>query len=119
MFKKKLPSTIVIGSLCALLFSGCSTLWPSKPLPAKTEVPVETGSVIVDTGKVVRVSLVARFVVMTFPIGIVPAIDRRLNVYRKGVKVAEIKVTGPQRDTDTVGDILSGNVEVNDEVRVE
>lgn len=109
----------MIGFLCALLFTGCSTLWPSKPLPAKTEVQVQTGPVIVDTGKVVRVSLVARFVVMTFPIGIVPAIDRRLNVYRKGVKVGEVKVTGPQRDTDTVGDILSGNVEVNDEVRVE
>lgn len=59
----------------------------------------------------------ARFVVMTFPFGGVPAVERRLNVYRNGLKVAEVKVTGPHRDNNTVADIVAGEVQVNDQVR--
>lgn len=59
----------------------------------------------------------ARFVVITFPIGGVPDIERRLNVYRDGLKVAELKVTGPQRDNNTVADIVAGEPRVNDAVR--
>ena len=59
----------------------------------------------------------ARFVVMTFPLGGVPLVEQRLYVYRKGLKVGELKVTGPQRDNNTVADIISGELQVNDEVR--
>ena len=61
----------------------------------------------------------ARFVVMTFPLGGVPDNGRRLNLYRNGLKVAEVKVTGPQRDNNTVADIILGEAQVNDEARAD
>lgn len=42
---------------------------------------------------------------------------KRLNVYRNGLKVGELKVTGPQRDNNTVADIVAGECQVGDEVR--
>lgn len=117
--KKIIMRIVTIGFLSCLLFSGCvktKSNQPSKPTQAEAEA--DAAPVIVDIGKVAKVNSTARFVVMTFPLGAVPAMDRRLTVYRKGVKVAEIKVTGPERDSNTVGDIISGEVEVNDEVRV-
>jgi hypothetical protein len=68
-------------------------------------------------GKVVSVNPTARFVVLTFPIGGLPALEKRLNVYRSGLKVGEIKITGPQRDNNTVADIVTGECQIGDEVR--
>ena len=68
-------------------------------------------------GEVVRVNAVARFVVLSFPLDQMPAMDQRLNLYRHGAKVAEVKVTGPQRDRNVVADILTGAPDVGDEVR--
>ena len=60
-----------------------------------------------------------RFVVVTFPGGPVPAPARRLDVFREGLKVGELKVTGPQQDFNTVADILAGDIQVHDEVKPE
>jgi hypothetical protein len=68
-------------------------------------------------GRVATVNGVARFVVLTFPPGRLPALDQRLNLYRKGLKVGEVKVTGPQTDENIVADIVAGDAEVADEVR--
>jgi len=68
-------------------------------------------------GKVVRFNSEGRFVVLNFPIGHLPGVDQRLNVYRQGLKVGEVKVTGPQRDDNTVADIVAGEAQVGDEVR--
>jgi hypothetical protein len=54
---------------------------------------------------------------MDFPIGKMPPIDQRLNVYHGGQKTGEVKVTGPTRDTTTAGDLLSGEAQAGDEVR--
>ena len=43
--------------------------------------------------------------------------DHRLSVYRNGLKVGEVKVTGPQHENDTVADIIAGDVQLHDEVR--
>ncbi len=94
-------------------------IMPSGPSPAEAEAHADTGPVLLDVGKIAKVNPSARFVVITFPLGGVPPIDRRLSVYRKGAKVAEVKITGPQRDVNTIGDIISGEVQVNDEVRSE
>ena len=59
----------------------------------------------------------ARYVVLTCPLGSVPAAERRLSLYRDGLKVGEIKITGPQRDTNTVADIVAGEGRIGDEVR--
>ena len=40
-----------------------------------------------------------------------------MNVYRGGLKVGEVKVTGPQRENETVADIIAGDVQPHDEIR--
>ena len=68
-------------------------------------------------GRVVRVNPMLRIAVLNFPIGRLPALDQRLGVYRQGLKVAEIRVTGPQRDDNIVGDLVAGEAQAGDEVR--
>lgn len=68
-------------------------------------------------GRIASVNASLRFVVLTFPIGQMPSMDEHLNVYRNGFKVAELKITGPQREDNTVADILSGDPLTGDEVR--
>jgi len=46
-----------------------------------------------------------------------PAFDQILNVYRKGLKVAEVKVTGPKQDDLIVADLSQGSAAVGDDVR--
>jgi hypothetical protein len=70
-------------------------------------------------GKIAMVNTNAGFVVMTFPLGEVPSVNETLIVYRAGKKVAEVKTSGPQRDNNTVADIVSGEPRVNDEARVD
>jgi hypothetical protein len=69
------------------------------------------------TGKVVKVNTSGRFVVLNFPIGHLPAIDQQLNVYRRGLKVGEVRVTGPQLDDTIIGDLVTGEVQPGDQVR--
>ena len=94
--------------------------------PAKTNVvqkaPVaQKGPIITPSqeflGQVAMVNRSARFAVLLFPIGEVPPAGKELGVYRGENKVAELRVTGPQRENNTVADILSGEPEVSDEVR--
>ena len=68
-------------------------------------------------GKVISVNEIGRFVVLRFPLGRLPLQDSTLFVYRQGLKVAELKVTGPQKDDHTVADIRTGECRVDDEVR--
>ena len=68
-------------------------------------------------GKVTHVNPTARFVVLTYPLGKLPPIEKRLSVYRNGMKVAELKVTGPARDQNTVADITAGEAQPGDEAR--
>lgn len=80
----------------------------SKPIITPDDSPA---------GKIITVNRNARFAVMNFSSGNIPPPGRRLNVYRDGLKVAEIKVTGPQQDFNTVGDIIAGEAQANDEVK--
>ncbi len=68
-------------------------------------------------GKVVRVNPGGRYVVLNFPIGRLPALQQRLNLYRLGLKVGEVTVSGPQRDDNIIADVTSGDAAVGDEVR--
>jgi hypothetical protein len=68
-------------------------------------------------GQVVLVNPKLRIVTMDFPIRLMPALEQRLNVYRSGRKVGEVKVTGPSRDTIIAGDIVTGSAQIGDEVR--
>jgi hypothetical protein len=68
-------------------------------------------------GKVKRVNPAARFVVLSFPIGQLPAADQQFSVYRRGLKVGEIKITNQQLNEYIVADIVEGDAEEGDEVR--
>lgn len=106
-----------------LLLAGCAT---PKPRPVGVPPPPVRApskpSVMLDfrpVGLVAMVNSQARFVVLTFPPGAVPQPGRRLNVNHQGMKIGEVKVTGPQRDTDTVADVVTGDAYVGDEVKGE
>jgi len=116
------------GLACALGVLGCGHQNTAAPKPAR--VPGEPNyyasssnhTLIVTpdkvlVGKIVTVNAAARFVVLNFPVGRLPQLDQQLNVYRLGLKVGEVKVTGPQRDDNIVGDVTAGDVAVGDEVR--
>jgi hypothetical protein len=68
-------------------------------------------------GRVASVNANLRFVVLTFPLGQLPPTGSRLNVFRNGAIVGEVKITGPQRDDNSVADILLGDAQKGDEVR--
>jgi hypothetical protein len=69
------------------------------------------------TGKVARYNEAGRFVVLEFPVGRMPRQEQTLFVYRNGVKVGELKVTGPQREEHIVADLVAGEAQPGDEVR--
>ncbi len=71
-------------------------------------------------GRIASVHPTGHFVVITYPVGVpLPPAERRLNVYRAGLKVAEVKVDARSIDVNTVADIVAGECEVGDEVRDE
>src|SRR6476646_5154303 len=82
----------------------------SQPAPNATVTP-ENALV----GKVKRVNPAARFVVLSFPIGQLPAPDQQFSVYRRGLKVGEIKITSQQLNEYIVADIVEGDAEEGDE----
>ena len=122
--------------LAAVLGSGCATKTEPvfQPLPgASTAVSslegtspaskTKTGEqsiVTPDTilkGRVSVYNEAGRFVVLDFPIGHLPANEQIMFVFRQGLKVGELKVTGPQRDHNTVADLVSGEARKGDVVR--
>ena len=55
--------------------------------------------------------------VLSFPVGHLPVLQQHLHVYRRGLKVGELRVTGPQMDDLVVADVLEGEAGVGDEAR--
>ena len=113
-------------ALATLFLAGCSRHKAGSPAATKTAAsygPTQQNSKLIVTpenglvGKVVRVNSSARFVVLNFPIGHLPALEQRLHVYRRGLKVGEVKVTGPQLDDNVVADLLAGEAAEGDQVR--
>jgi hypothetical protein len=113
-----------------LILSGCA----SRKLPAgppasasgagmeRTNAAGSDPRLIVTTregldGKVAWVNSNLQFVVITFPVGQMPAMDQRLAVYRRGLKVGEVAITGPHRDDSIVGDIVAGEAAAGDAIR--
>ncbi len=62
--------------------------------------------------KVVSYNASGRFVVLSFPPGLMPKLEQSLFLYRDGMKVGEVKITGPQRDNNIVADLVTGEAQV-------
>ncbi len=120
---------VVLASLTMAAACGCGRK-QSQVAPAgsgqtglSTKQVAGTGEKLIVTpdnsleGKIVRWNGAGRFVVINFPIGHLPAIEQRLVVYRMGLKVGEVKVTGPQVDDIVVADVTSGEAAEGDVVR--
>jgi len=87
----------------------------SAPAPPMIVTPAQG-----TTGRITSLNPTVRYVVISYAVGLpLPPVEQRLNVYRAGLKVAEIKVSGPSRDTHTVADIIAGECQVGDEVRAD
>jgi hypothetical protein len=115
--------------LLLLLTAGCIFRRHTPAAPASAHAPVSptarTNLALIvtpgqaTTGRVASVNTAGRFVVLTFPLGTMPALEKRMSVYRSGLKVGEVKITGPQLDINIDADIVTGDCRVGDEVREE
>jgi len=89
----------------------------------KTSASVPKASSVIITpdaslaAKVVRYNSTGRFVVLNFPVGQMPGMGQSLFLYHNGLKAGEVKITGPQRDSNVVADLVTGEAQVGDEVR--
>lgn len=100
-----------------LLLSGCVHHKASAPAAVAKPAPTIVTPDYSLAGKVVSYNDVGRFVVMNFPSGRMPKMNQHLFLYRAGLKVAEVNVTGPQSNDNTVADLVSGDAQIGDEVR--
>jgi hypothetical protein len=71
------------------------------------------------TARIASVNEKLRYVIVDFTNSRQPIPDERLGVYRVGEKVAEIKISGPYRNTTVAADIVAGEVKYGDEVKKE
>ena len=115
--KKLIPIFVL---LVAIALPGC--VWrhhkrapAAKPAPAVTKTIVTPDDSL--AAKVIRVNTTGRFVILNFPENQMPKLAQHLFLYRAGLRVAEVKVVGPQQETSIVADIVSGEVQSGDTVR--
>jgi len=120
---------LVLGAFC---LPGCARtkgtvvhrtppLAPTSPAPPAA-TPTQDQKLIVTpgtslSGTVARVNPAARFVVLTFGLGRLPALDQVMPLYRQGLKVGEVRITGPRLDENVVADLVAGEAQIGDEVR--
>jgi len=106
--------------MATLLLASCASRGNSGSKPAGAP-PESSGGLIVTPANSLKGSVVSynagRFVVLSFPLGRLPPIDQHLFVYRKGLRVGEVKVSGPRREDHIVADVTSGGAQAGDEVR--
>lgn len=115
--KKLLPIFVLLAVVAS---SGC--VWRNhKPATAAKPKPVAAKTIVAPddslAAKVIRVNTVGRFVVLNFAEGQMPKLAQHLFLYRAGLRVAEVKVVGPQQETSIVADIVSGDAQSGDTVR--
>ena len=115
---------LVLANGCSLFHhqqKPSATMSPSSPYLAPATPSAALNPIVTPdsslTAKVASYNATGRFVVLSFPVGHLPGTDQTLFLYREGLKVGEVKVTGPQRDNDTVADLVTGTAQVGDEVR--
>ncbi len=106
----------VIVSGCAHHRSQVPKSGPGQTSSVSAPQPIITPDTSL-SAKVVRYNPPGRFVVLSFPVGQMPQTGQTLFLYRAGMKVGEVRITGPQRDNDTVADLTAGEAQPGDDVR--
>lgn len=106
----------------ALLAAGCASAPKQEDESAasrrsKPKAPEVVAPANELAGKVVLVNEPLRYVVIDFGYGRVPQADQRLNVFRQGAKVAEVRISSQSRSANFAADIITGTVQTGDEVR--
>lgn len=84
----------------------------AHPVPADRIRALDSGS-----GKVVRVDVRLKFVVIDFSLTAVPQVGLRLDVVRDGSVVGELRITGPSSQSATVADWVAGEAAAGDLAR--
>jgi hypothetical protein len=93
---------------------------PAKAAPSALSVTNNNAVVTLADAQVGRVASInpgLRFVVVDFSLNRVPAVGDRLSVFRQGIKVGEVKISGPQLNNNITADVILGEVQPGDEVR--
>jgi hypothetical protein len=104
--------------IVALLATGC-IFRRAKPAVAPAATAPQT-IVTPDNSLTAKVALYnadGRYLVLSFPVGQMPKMDQTLFLYREGLKVGEVKITGPQNENNIVADLVTGDAQSGDEVR--
>ncbi|HTI70272.1 MAG TPA: hypothetical protein VMF06_09910 [Candidatus Limnocylindria bacterium] len=104
-------------TLIAWLSLGCHSQGGSKPQRPTKPVPMRPldGQV----GKVFRVNLRLKFVVLDYSLNQIPELGTHLFLYRQGEKVGELSLNGPVQGETCAADIVSGTPLVGDTARTE
>ena len=94
----------------------------SEPPPVRADTNASQPKLIVSPeqaliGTVSKVNSLGRYIVLTFPLGRMPALEQQFSVYHQGMKVGEVRIAGPQLDDNIVADIVSGEASIGDEAR--
>ncbi len=116
-------ASLMSGAGCAKTRPGKGATSPAKGAAATGQAPGSAEKKVVVTpatgisGKVVDVNVAAQFVVLSFEGGALPVLDQKLNVYRAGLKVGQVKVSKEQIRQNLVADLVAGEARVGDEVR--
>lgn len=117
----KQPSLLAL-SVCFIL-AGCSS---TKPGEAKAGAHSKPGPVVPTLapsnaliGKVARVNAELRFVVVDFSFKPLPPVGNKMNIYRNGQKVGELKISGPSDGGNIAADLILGQAEPGDTVRTD
>ena len=116
--KLLMPITLVI---IGMLAAGCRHHRPAPSARRAAPAAVAPQTIVTPdyslTARVVAYNASGRFVVLSFPPGLMPKLEQTLFLYRDGLKVGEVKITGPQRENNIVADLVTGEALVGSEVR--
>ncbi|MBU6408852.1 MAG: hypothetical protein KGR98_00565 [Verrucomicrobia bacterium] len=98
----------------------------SAPVPAPAPAPEQTAPqppIVAPAsspeGTVMAFNAVGQFVVLSFPPGQLPSIGQMFSVYHNGLKVGEVKISGPQSENNIVADVIEGHAAVGDKARMQ
>jgi hypothetical protein len=126
LFRLMKTKFLLLALLVAFIASGCSFFERINVFKKhKTANPAPTNSPAIVTpdfsveAKVVSFNSVGRFVVLNFPPGKLPKLQQTFFLYRNDLKVAEVRITGPQEENNIVADLISGDAQSGDDVRDE